>query len=130
MESDRIYFFCLANKMITSHFILYVSDQEKSTQFYEKTLAIKPRLNVPGMTEFELSNGTIFGLMPETGIKRLLGEKIKDPSKANGIPRAELLIEPSLAPFEVEARISSVYYQKKSHINLENRLPAWINTKT
>jgi predicted enzyme related to lactoylglutathione lyase len=76
--------------MNTAHFIFYVKDQESSTRFYESVLAIKPRLNVPGMTEFLLNDGAVLGLMPEAGIKKLLGETIKNPSEAAGIPRAEL----------------------------------------
>jgi len=78
--------------MQVAHFILYVSDQKRSAEFYERTLQLKPRLNVVGMTEFELNNGSILGLMPESGIKKLLGDKIISPSKANGIPRSELYL--------------------------------------
>jgi hypothetical protein len=49
-------------------------------------------LNVPGMTEFELTSDTMLGLMPEKGIKRLLGEVFPDPGLAHGIPRAELYL--------------------------------------
>ena len=41
------------------HFILYVADQTRSTQFYAAALGIAPRLNVPGMTEFTLPNGAV-----------------------------------------------------------------------
>ncbi|MCE9620043.1 MAG: VOC family protein [Planctomycetes bacterium] len=75
-----------------SHFILYVADQERSTAFYAKVLGLKPRLHVPGMTEFELPGGGILGLMPEMGIRNLLGTAVPDPSAANGIPRAELYL--------------------------------------
>jgi catechol 2,3-dioxygenase-like lactoylglutathione lyase family enzyme len=75
-----------------SHFILYVRDQERSTQFYSTVLGQKPRLHVPGMTEFSLSETCILGLMPEAGIKRLLGEKLPDPASASGIPRSELYL--------------------------------------
>ncbi len=75
-----------------SHFILYVKDQEKSTGFYEAVLAQKATLNVPGMTEFKLNDNSILGLMPSHGIKKLLGDKLPDPSTAYGIPRAELYL--------------------------------------
>lgn len=78
--------------MITSHFILYVRDQERSTQFYSTVLGEKPRLHVPGMTEFSLSDTCVLGLMPEAGIKRLLGSQLPDPAVANGTPRAELYL--------------------------------------
>lgn len=75
-----------------AHFILYVRDQRESTDFYEAVLELTPRLNVPGMTEFELSQNCVLGLMPEHGIKKLLGHKLPDPSTAHGIPRAELYL--------------------------------------
>jgi len=78
--------------MIIPHLILYVAEQERSAAFYEKVLGFAPRLNVPGMTEFELPGGAVLGLMPVAGIKRLLGEAIPDPGLAEGIPRAELYL--------------------------------------
>lgn len=37
------------------HAILYVEDQQKSTDFYSKIFRKKTDLNVPGMTEFQLT---------------------------------------------------------------------------
>lgn len=78
--------------LMICHFILYVRDQDVSTRFYQQVLAQPPILNVPGMTEFRLSNGCVLGLMPEKGIQRLLGNAIQNPEKANGVPRAELYL--------------------------------------
>ena len=78
--------------MINALFILYVADQEKSTDFYTRVLDRQPTLHVPGMTEFKLNDGSTLGLMPEAGIKRLLGDKLPDPAAANGIPRSELYL--------------------------------------
>ena len=75
-----------------THFILYVSDQRRSASFYAAVLAVPPTLDVPGMTEFELSDSTILGLMPVNGIVKLLGERIPHPSQGQGIPRAELYL--------------------------------------
>lgn len=72
--------------------ILYVRDQKAATEFYTQVLGVNPTLNVPGMTEFVLSEEHILGLMPETGIKRLLGDAIADPGQARGIPRAEIYL--------------------------------------
>lgn len=71
--------------------ILYVDDQNASTSFYQTVLLVAPRLHVPGMTEFEIGGG-VLGLMPEAGIKRLLGERLPDPGRARGTPRAELYL--------------------------------------
>jgi len=75
-----------------SHFIFYVADQARSTAFYATVLAIPPRLNVPGMTEFALPGGGVLGLMPEHGIRTLLGAALPDPALARGVPRAELYL--------------------------------------
>jgi catechol 2,3-dioxygenase-like lactoylglutathione lyase family enzyme len=75
-----------------AHFILYVADQAQSTDFYSQALALSPTLDVPGMTEFTLGDQCILGLMPAAGIKRLLGEKLPDPSAGHGLPRAELYL--------------------------------------
>jgi catechol 2,3-dioxygenase-like lactoylglutathione lyase family enzyme len=74
------------------YFILYVGDQDKSTAFYSMVLNQQPRLHVPGMTEFVLCNGCVLGLMPEAGIKKLLGKHLPDPSRAGHVPRSELYL--------------------------------------
>lgn len=75
-----------------AHFILYVSDQTRSTAFYSAVLGQEPRLHVPGMTEFTLPGGAVLGLMPEAGIERLLGPSLPSPSLGRGVPRAELYL--------------------------------------
>lgn len=77
---------------MSSMFILYVRDQKKSCYFYRTVLACEPTLDVPGMTEFSLGDGASLGLMPEAGIKKLLGGALPDPAGASGIPRAELYL--------------------------------------
>jgi predicted enzyme related to lactoylglutathione lyase len=77
---------------VTAHLIFFVSDLSVATEFYTQVLKIEPRLNVPGMTEFVLDQGAILGLMPEEGIKKLLGEGLPDPAAACGVPRAELYL--------------------------------------
>lgn len=75
-----------------SIFILYVKDQQRARDFYRAVLQMEPTLDVPGMTEFQLANGASLGLMPSANIKRLLGDKMPDPSQADGIPRAEVYL--------------------------------------
>jgi catechol 2,3-dioxygenase-like lactoylglutathione lyase family enzyme len=85
------------------NFILYVKDQAKSRDFYAAALGMAPRLDVPGMTEFELSPGCVLGLMPEKGIKRLL-PGLPDPETGRGIPRAEVYLSvPDPAGFHARA---------------------------
>lgn len=80
------------DSVIKTHFILYVKDQSRSTAFYAQVLDCQPSLNVPGMTEFTLAENTVLGLMPEAGIKRLLGEGLPDPARGAGVPRSELYL--------------------------------------
>lgn len=75
-----------------SHFILYVADPARARAFYAAALAREPRLDVPGMTEFELGGGAVLGLMPEGGIARLLGGALPAPAFSNGTLRAELYL--------------------------------------
>lgn len=75
-----------------SHFILYVVDQELSTKFWSRVLDRKPRLNVPGMTEFELDAATTLGLMPTSGISRLLGDRLPKPAVGAETAKAEVYL--------------------------------------
>ncbi|MBM4063632.1 MAG: glyoxalase [Planctomycetes bacterium] len=77
---------------MAAHFVLYVADQRASAAFYARALGLEPRLDVPGMTEFDLGDGAVLGLMPEAGIRRLLGARLPDPARARGVPRAELYL--------------------------------------
>ena len=56
-----------------AHFIVYVQDQGSASAFWRVALGRAPRLDVPGMTEFALEDGAVLGLMPEAGIRRLVG---------------------------------------------------------
>ena len=78
-------------KTYSTHFILYVSNQEVSTHFYSELLELKPILNVPGMTEFQLNRYTKLGLMPEKGIAKIL-TNMPNPALANGIPKCEIYL--------------------------------------
>src|SRR5215216_6695344 len=44
------------------------------------------------MTEFTLSENGILGLMPISGIKRLLGSQLPAPEQGIGIPRCEIYL--------------------------------------
>ena len=78
--------------MNKSFFILYVRDQVVSAEFYTHALGCEPIVNVPGITEYELSPECYLGLMPVAGIKSLLGSALPDPNAGDGIPRAELYL--------------------------------------
>jgi len=78
--------------MMQSFFIVYVKNQDKSMQFYQEVFGFAPSMHAPGMTEFTLPDDSRFGLMPEEGIKSLLGEALPDPAQGSGIPRAEIYL--------------------------------------
>lgn len=72
--------------------ILYVNDQETSCAFYQNIFRKEADLNVPGMTEFNLSDNCKIGLMPNNGIAKILVDKTPHPDCGNGIPRCELYL--------------------------------------
>lgn len=79
-------------KVRKTNIILYVKDQMISRDFYAQVLQQQPALDVPGMTEFRISDEVTLGLMPEQGIYKLLKGQIADPALARGIARAELYL--------------------------------------
>lgn len=70
--------------------ILYVKNQQKSTEFYEQIFRKPADLNVPGMTEFVLNEFCKLGLMPNDGIAKIITPALPHPNFGNGIPRCEL----------------------------------------
>lgn len=86
-------------------FIVYVADQNRSTDFYSKLLGMDPALNVPGMTEFKLSPTSKLGIMPEKGIAKIIADKTQHPSEGNGIPRCEIyLVVDDITPYYERAK--------------------------
>lgn len=73
-------------------FILYVADQQRSKHFYGQVLELQPVLDGPGMTEFELAPNCKLGLMPETGIAKIISPPLPHPATGTGIPRCELYL--------------------------------------
>jgi uncharacterized protein len=80
----------------TSYFILYVSDQQRSTDFYERVLGTGPRTNVPEMTEFELGSNCILGLMPLSGVSQLFDKAGSKGSAQNLRAEIYLLVDDPL----------------------------------
>ena len=80
----------MINQIKSVETILYVQDQEASCRFYQNLLRKPPDLNVPGMTEFILSENFKLGLMPNKGIAKILNGNTPHPDLGNGIPRCEL----------------------------------------
>lgn len=84
-------------------FIIYVKDQKASKIFYAEVLAQEPTLDVPGMTEFQIADNVKLGIMPESGIVKILKDFVPDPASGAGIPRCEIY-------FHVDS--PEIYYQR------------------
>jgi hypothetical protein len=65
------------------HFILCVHDQEASREFFQSVLGHQPTLDVPGMTEFTVTEKTVIGLMPKLGVARLLDLDVAEVSRSS-----------------------------------------------
>lgn len=76
----------------TFEIILYVENQQAAKVFYERLLQRPPTLNVEGMTEFVIASNVTLGLMPNSGIAKILADKTPHPNQGNGIPRCELYL--------------------------------------
>lgn len=74
-----------------AHLIFFVSNQRQAAAFYGALLKKNPLLDVPGMTEFELSDQLILGLMPRSGAARLLSLPLQNPEQP-GAPTGELYL--------------------------------------
>lgn len=88
-------------------FILYVSNQHESKNFYQALFGKEPSLDVPGMTEFLLADNCKLGLMPNDGIAKILGDKTPHPSNGTGIPRCELYLVFDNADEVLQAAVSN-----------------------
>ena len=79
--------------MEQAYFILYVSDQRRSANFYKEVLGIEPILDVAGITEFELREGVILAVMPvESAAKLIGGQHFADSGSGQKAPKAELYL--------------------------------------
>ncbi|MBK6610985.1 MAG: lactoylglutathione lyase [Sphingobacteriales bacterium] len=95
------------NHIKFTEIILYVKDQDASCKFYQNIFRRPPDLNVPGMTEFNISNNCKVGLMPNKGIANILGPKMPHPDTGTGIPRCELYLQVDNIQEEFENAIKS-----------------------
>ncbi len=93
--------------IVSIEIILYVNDQKESTSFYKKLFRCTPDLEVPGMTEFILGDHCKLGLMPNSGIVKILQNKVPHPETGNGIPRCELYLHTENLDFEFENALQS-----------------------
>ncbi len=87
-------------------FILYVKNQEESTDFYRKIFQLKPTLFVKGMTEFTLQKNVKLGLMPNNGIAKIVSLQLPHPNTGIGIPRCELYLKVKNAKLYMDRAIS------------------------
>ncbi|HMZ46730.1 MAG TPA: VOC family protein [Chitinophagaceae bacterium] len=82
--------------------ILYVANQEESKQFYSNLLQLQPILHVPGMTQFTITENCSLGLMPNTGIAKIITPAMPHPDQAIGVPKCEVYLYVSNVQFYYE----------------------------
>jgi hypothetical protein len=75
---------------LSIQFFLFVPDQSKSKIFYQQLFLLEPIGDVLGMAEFQLSLELKLGLMPASGISKILCQGMPDPALAKGISRCEM----------------------------------------
>jgi len=78
--------------MREAYFIFYVRNQTQSAAYYGEILDLQPILDVPGITEFQLLDGSIFAVMPLESAARLIGEAALISPDAPAVTRAELYL--------------------------------------
>jgi uncharacterized protein len=74
------------------YFLLYVSDQRRSADFYKKVLQLEPILDVAGITEFRLKEGTVLAVMPVESAAKLIGAQHFPESGPSRSPKAEVYL--------------------------------------
>lgn len=79
--------------MNKTYFIIYVDDIEKTKMFYEILFDIKPVTDEPGMCEFELPNGAVLGIMPNSSLEKLFGAEYSVNEKKKKSPKFEFYFQ-------------------------------------
>jgi len=74
------------------YFLLYVSDQRSSADFYKKVLELDPIVDVAGITEFRLREGTVLAVMPMESASRLIGAEHFQAPDTPRSPKAEVYL--------------------------------------
>jgi len=74
----------------SSHFILFVADQQRSKSFYQAVLDQAPLVDLPGMTQFALGPCCLLGLMPLQTAGKLFDRQFEAPPS---FPRNECYLE-------------------------------------
>jgi len=85
-----------------SEIILYVNDELLSAKFYAALFRANPDMIAPGMVEFVISDSLKLGLMPASGIAKIISPPLPLPNLGNGIPRCELYFLVDDVDFEMD----------------------------
>ncbi len=72
-----------------THFIIYVEDLSKTKLFYELLFNITPIIDEPGMCEYELPDGSLLGIMPNTSMEKLFGKSFEKQKNRKALPKTE-----------------------------------------
>jgi predicted enzyme related to lactoylglutathione lyase len=74
------------------YFLLYVGDQRRSAEFYNKVLELEPIVDVAGITEFRLREGTVLAVMPVESAAKLIGAHQFPESSPPRSPKCEVYL--------------------------------------
>jgi lactoylglutathione lyase len=85
-----------------SEIILFVNDEQLSAKFYAALFRTKPAMIAPGMVEFVISDSLKLGLMPASGIAKIIEPILPHPNSGSGIPRCELYFLVDDVDFEMD----------------------------
>jgi len=72
-----------------TYFIIYVEDFAKTKIFYELLFNIKPVIDDPGMCEYQLSDGSTLGIMPNSSLEKLFGKIFEKQKNRKSLPHTE-----------------------------------------
>ncbi len=89
-----------------SMIILFVEDADSAKKFYSSLFRKLPDLDVPGMTEFVISDTFTLGLMPVTNIEKIL-ETQNFQQNGNNLIKHELYLYVDDLEFEYENAVKS-----------------------
>ena len=110
-------------------FIIYVKDLEKTKLFYELLFNIKPVLDVPGMCEFKLPDGSALGIMPNSSLEKLFGKDFEEQKNRKALPQTEFyfLVEDALTLHNRAIQLGASEIREFSEMDWGNKVAYSIN---
>ena len=110
-------------------FIIYVDNLEKSKLFYELLFSIKPIIDEPGMSEFELPDGSIIGIMPNSSLEKFFGKEFEQQKNRKALPQTEFyfLVEDALSLHNRAIQLGATEIREFSEMDWGDKVAYSIN---